>query len=101
MPVLNKKISRKKVLTVGAMTGLAGIGLAALTEDLLAGPCGNPASGDMATRNQFKYVDSSTTAGQSCKNCIQFTGSGNCGKCNVVQGPISASGWCTVWAKKA
>lgn len=99
--MIDKKISRKKMLTYSAVTGFAGIGLSALTNDLLAGPCGNPSAADMQTRNQFKYVDKSATAGQTCANCIQFTGTGNCGKCNVVQGPIASAGWCTIWSKKA
>lgn len=99
--MFEKKISRKDALKFSAMAGVAGFGLTAVSGELLAGPCAAPAAGDKETRNQFKYVDKSTTAGQTCANCVQFTAAGSCGTCVIVKGPIAPAGWCTVWAKKA
>jgi hypothetical protein len=36
---------------------------------------------------------------QQCSNCLNFIAESN--TCKLVEGQISPSGWCTLWAKKA
>lgn len=36
---------------------------------------------------------------QQCSNCLNFIADSN--TCKLVEGQISPSGWCTLWAKKA
>jgi hypothetical protein len=43
-----------------------------------------------------KYQDK-PNADQRCDNCLQFVSPNSC---KVVDGTISASGWCSIWVKK-
>jgi len=41
--------------------------------------------------------------GQKCADCLQFIPGqqGASGTCKVVEGPISAEGWCAAYVKKS
>lgn len=58
------------------------------------------AAAAVATRETQAYTDSSTHADQSCANCRFFTAgqAGQCGTCQVIQGPIHPDGHCNLWA---
>jgi len=57
----------------------------------------------ITTRESQNYTDHSTHADQNCANCRFYTagGDGECGSCQVVQGPIHPDGHCTLWAAQA
>ncbi|MFN2250756.1 MAG: high-potential iron-sulfur protein, partial [Anaerolineae bacterium] len=57
---------------------------------------------DLATREGLQYVPESTTEGQNCTNCEQFTAGaeGECASCTLVPGPITDGGWCMSWQEK-
>lgn len=53
------------------------------------------------TRKSLQYVDDSPHAGKRCDNCRFFkppAGGEECGRCEVVPGPIHPKGYCTAWA---
>jgi hypothetical protein len=56
---------------------------------------------DLETRKNEKYVEKSTTAGETCSTCRYFLpGGGNsCGKCTKIMGPINPKGHCELWEK--
>lgn len=59
---------------------------------------------DDPTAQGLKYVDTSTTDGQTCANCALVQGAdGDAMRpCQIFPGKlVSAAGWCSVWAPKA
>jgi hypothetical protein len=59
---------------------------------------------DRQNRAALAYVDVSTVTGRTCANCsvyIEPRASGECGGCQIINGPISAAGYCTAWAAEA
>lgn len=57
----------------------------------------------ITTREAQNYVDQSPNADQNCANCRFYTAgqAGECGSCQVVQGPIHPEGYCNLWAAQA
>jgi hypothetical protein len=58
---------------------------------------GNAPSGKLA-QAAVKYQDQ-PKGDQSCANCMHFVAADS--TCNLVEGPISAQGWCSIWVKQA
>jgi hypothetical protein len=71
----------------------------ALAPAIAAGAVTSLTQGAQAADNkkQFKYVDKSTTKGQTCANCHLFKKPASC---SLVTGKISPAGWCVAWSKK-
>ena len=66
-------------------------------------PCSDPSllsRGEEQMRKTREYVDISSLADQHCSNCQFFNSSeGNeCGHCEILDGDVNASGYCTSWA---
>lgn len=62
--------------------------LADLTED------------EISRREEFEYVEQTTTADQRCDNCIHWQepeGGADCGGCAILPGPFNPEGWCNQW----
>lgn len=64
---------------------------------------GAPASGATAqggklSQAQAKYQNQ-PKGDQQCSNCMHFVAESS--TCKVVEGKVSPSGWCMLWAKKA
>jgi hypothetical protein len=61
------------------------------------------AAAAVATRESQAYTDTSTNPQQKCSGCRFFTAgaAGQCGTCQVVQGPIHPDGNCNLWAAAA
>ena len=57
---------------------------------------------DDPTAKALGYTDKSTTAGQTCANCVLYQGgSAATGPCPVFPGKdVAAAGWCKSWAAK-
>lgn len=56
------------------------------------------------TRKSLQYVDDSPHAEKRCNNCKLFEPPGDdeqCGRCQVVPGPIHPKGYCTAWVSDA
>jgi len=48
---------------------------------------------------QLKYVEKSTTKGETCANCKYYGGGAESGPCQLFQGQlVLAEGWCSAWA---
>lgn len=58
---------------------------------------------EVTLRESLQYVELSSAEGQNCRNCEQYeyVGSGECGTCLVVPGPINPEGWCNVWIEES
>lgn len=56
--------------------------------------------GEEQMRKTREYVEISSLEDQHCSNCQFFKGSdGNeCGHCEILDGDVNASGYCTSWA---
>lgn len=47
---------------------------------------------------QLKYIEKSTTKGQTCANCKYYGGGAEEGPCQLFQGGlVTAQGWCSAW----
>jgi len=55
-----------------------------------------------ATKQAMQYQEQPKN-GQKCADCLQFIPGqqGASGTCKVVEGPISAEGWCAAYVKKS
>ena len=69
-------------------------------------PC-NDVSGlsdaDLATRKQYSYTGQTPNQDKFCSNCLHWhpaTGSGPCGTCELVKGPINPNGYCDQWMER-
>jgi len=50
------------------------------------------------------YTDHSIEPGKSCGACTYFLASADgpaCGRCEILNRPVSTSGYCTSWSRKA
>ncbi len=61
------------------------------------------AAGDLAMRQQLKYVDAATDPAKVCSGCqfFQAKAPDACGGCTLVKGPINPKGSCASWVQKA
>ncbi len=99
------KLSRRVTLQIlGTLPVLSA--LAACGGKTEPGSCSDVSGlneGEKAARSALQYVDRSNLADKQCRNCnlyevpAQVT---DCGKCQVVKGPIHPNGYCTAWVQK-
>ena len=76
---------------------LRGVACAAGATALLA-PARYANAGKMPPTSPVVAYQDSPKGSQRCDNCLQFQAPN---LCQVVDGTISPSGWCKLWAKKA
>jgi len=106
----DERISRRQLLQ-GALVGLAAVPAASLIA--ARAEASEPLSEDDPTAKSLAYVasagkvDPATNptykAGQTCANCIQYTGKAGAadGPCNIFPNKtVKAAGWCKVWVAK-
>lgn len=89
--------SRRNVLrAIMAITGSLWIPIAVSTSSSAnaAGETGPKKSTQASVRYQSK-----PKAEQKCGNCNNFVAASN--SCKLVEGKISAEGWCSIWSKKS
>ena len=94
--------ARRRALLFG-LTAVVLIGLGAADIRQL-GPLSTQVLTDAekATRHSLQYVDQSPDPAKLCSNCNLFLpGSGGCGGCTVMKGPIHPNGYCLSWVQKA
>ena len=61
-------------------------------------PASKPAfSAQKVSQASVQYQDK-PKGDQQCSNCVHFEAPNSC---KIVEGPVSANGWCAVWSKKA
>lgn len=107
--MVDEKLSRRQLLQgallVAAVPAATLVGREAVAEEHLS-------EGD-ATAKSLAYVSDASKVdpkanptykpGQTCANCIQFTGKAGAphGPCNIFPGKlVKAKGWCKVWVLK-
>jgi hypothetical protein len=86
---------RKALCTIMAITGSLWLPLTFSTSSsaIAAGETGPKKSTQASVRYQSK-----PNAKQNCGNCNNFIAASN--SCKLVEGNISAEGWCSIWSKK-
>ena len=61
-------------------------------------------AGEISLRESVKYTDSSSASEKSCVKCAFFqasTDAPKCGRCQILNGSVSAAGHCTSWSPKS
>jgi hypothetical protein len=84
--ILETMITRRRTLVLAAASG-----------SLLA-PVVRPARAGAKITQSAVYYQSSPNDGRQCGQCAQFLAPH---ACKLVDGEISSSGWCRLWAKRA
>ena len=56
--------------------------------------------GEQQMRKTREYIESSASAQDNCASCQFFRadGEGECGHCEILDGPVAARGYCNSWA---
>jgi hypothetical protein len=87
-------LSRRELLLRAVPAGLAGFGLARAAR--AASACVQPES--EALRASLNYVVTAADPAASCARCAFFTADagngGGCGGCQILSGPVDATGHC-------
>ncbi len=114
---MENMITRKEFLKKLGLIGVAAFGGSTLLTACSKGgeqsgggaaadPCADISGlsdADKQTRTQFQYATTSADPNKTCDKCALWqgvTGSGPCGACQVVKGPIAVLGTCTAFAAK-
>ncbi len=113
MGSISRKDFLKNVLYSGAILMGGGAILSACTTqkkpispEAANDPCtnvNNLSQADLETRTQFAYTGHTPNTDKYCSNCLHWrppAGSGPCGTCELVKGPINPNGYCTQWMQK-
>lgn len=90
-------------LVVGGVSAVAACGKSGGGDAPAA--CTDPGGGSKAQRDALHYVDKSPNAEKHCTNCqlyVAAEGGAPCGKCTLFAStPVSPTGYCDTWTKKA
>lgn len=86
LDISRRDFARRVGVAMG-VGALVGVGLAATPA----------AAGSKFSQAMAKYQPTPKAPGQTCSTCTQFQPAA---ACKVVQGEISANGWCLLYAKK-
>lgn len=90
-------------LVVGGVSALAACGKSGGGDATAA--CTDPGGASKAQRDALHYVDKSPNAEKHCTNCqlyVAAEGGAPCGKCTLFAStPVSPTGYCDTWTKKA
>ncbi len=99
--------TRSKLLERGAALPLAGLAVLGVSRAAVAGAapaCADPNvldSGQMSIRESLNYVEQSKNPAQTCNVCGFLKDvKGNCGNCDIFNGPANVNGYCDSWAMK-
>jgi len=84
-------VSRRRFLRVASLTAGAGVLLG-------AGLAATSAAADSKFSQKMAKYQPTPKGASRCATCTQFEGPS---ACKVVAGPISASGWCFLYAQKS
>ena len=86
-------MTRRRLLMGTLPLGISGLALARAAR--AAGSCVQPES--EALRTSVNYVESAADPAAACARCAFFTadpGGGACGSCQILSGPVDATGHC-------
>jgi hypothetical protein len=76
----------------------------AILAGLAAAPWARPALAQGKARKQDMHYQDQPKDGQMCATCVQFIPAakpGQSSECQIVEGPISPTGWCIEYIKKS
>lgn len=57
-------------------------------------------AGERQMRETLEYVDVTAIPAQNCANCQFSSAADACGHCEILDGDVAATGWCTSWAAR-
>ena len=81
------------LLTLPLVVGCEGSGKACIDSELLG-------AGERQMRATLAYIEAGNNPAQQCDNCQFFHyDDGACGKCEILNGPVSVNGYCSSWAQ--
>ena len=86
-------MTRRRLLIGALPLGISGLALARVAR--AAGSCVQPES--EALRASVNFVDSAPDPATACARCAFYTGDaagGACGNCQILSGPVDATGHC-------
>lgn len=94
-----QKLQRRELL-LNAIGAASALPLLAMGKRVRAAElaCVEPASESL--RNSLSYTDPGPNPAQRCGSCGFFEGKAACGHCQIMSGPVSATGHCESWAAK-
>lgn len=60
-------------------------------------------SGEIGLRRSLAYTDKAPQANKDCRACGFFTAEseGQCGNCQILNGPVAAEAWCESWSNRS
>ena len=105
--MLHRQFSRRTLLRRSALLPALSLGLlSACSTDTKKGTCYDPqylSAGEAQMRKTLEYVDLSANASTQCSNCefYRTAETAGCGECEIVDGSVSAAGFCTSWAARS
>lgn len=88
------------------LRGTVSLAVVAVAAPLLQGcdgattSCADPellSTGEEHMRKTLEYVELASNPAEECSACEFFSGSGDCGHCELLDGAVSARGYCTSW----
>lgn len=98
--VIVEKFHRREML-LSAIGAISTLPLLVISKGVRAAnmACVEPASESL--RDSLSYMDPGPDSAQRCGGCDFFDNSGTCGHCQIMSGPVSATGHCDSWAAKS
>lgn len=100
---MDMRAPRRRDLLGLAIVGVAVAGASASAARAAVAACdaADTNAGRTAMRKSLEYASPSKTPGKACSGCAFFTGSApNCGKCQLLNGPVAGNAVCSSWAPK-
>jgi hypothetical protein len=98
--VHRRSLRRRDILGLAVFAATLA-GAAASRADPAACEAEDTDDGRAAMRLTLEYVSPSKIPGKACAGCQFYTAAvPNCGKCQLINGPVSADAVCSSWAPK-
>lgn len=99
-------LSRRTLLRRSAILPGLSLGLLSACSDDTANACFDAqylGAGETQMRKTLEYVDLSAKPATRCANCqfLRKPERAGCGDCEILDGPVSAAGFCTSWAARS
>lgn len=95
---MSEEVSSRRLVLQGALAaGCSLIVPVALFSPLALGADPAPPAATKKVSQASVQYQGTPKSGQKCSDCIHFIAKSN--TCKLVEGNISANGWCSLWAK--
>ncbi len=93
-------LNRRRVVALALAAPLAALAAGARAEQCVSED--DLSASELSMRKSLRYEAPSTDAAKLCGGCAFYASeSPGCGKCTLLNGPVSAAARCSSWAPKA